>query len=142
MAKYFTGIDGALLLDGQQVAKIATWSFNAQTSSLETTTLGKYAREYVSGIQSFSGSAVVYYYTDDNGSLDGQRLLNEVIRTGPPNSNPVHQITLQLQETPPRKVTFKIVITSASLNAAPGELVSAQISFVGSEPLLDASLAA
>ena len=72
MAKYFTGIDGALLLDGKQVAKIATWSFNAQTSSLETTTLGKYAREYVHGIQSFSGSAIVYYYTDNNGVLDGK----------------------------------------------------------------------
>ena len=142
MAKYFTGIDGALLLDGKQVAKIATWSFNAQTSSLETTTLGKYAREYVHGIQSYSGSAVVYYYTDNNGVLDGKTLLDEVIRTGPPDSTPVHSITLRLQETPPRQVTFKVVITSASLSAAPGELVTAQISFVVTEPLSDASLAA
>ena len=142
MAKYFTGIDGALLLDGKQVAKIASWSFTAQTSTLETTTLGKYAREYVAGIQSYSGSAVVYYYTDNNGALDSKGLLDEVIRTGPPDSTPVHSITLRLQETPARKVTFKVVITSAALAAAPGELISAQISFVGTEPLSDASLAA
>lgn len=142
MAKYFTGIDGALLLDGNQVAKIASWSFTAQTSTLETTTLGKYAREYVAGIQSYSGTATVYYYTDNNGALDSKALLDQVIRTGPPDMNPVHSMTLRLQETPARKVTFKVVITSAALTAAPGELISAQISFVGTEPLSDASLAA
>lgn len=142
MAKYFTGVDGALLLDGNQVAKIATWSLTATTSTLETTTLGKYAREYVAGIQSYSGSAAIYYYTDNNGVLDGKDILNEVIRTGPPDSNPVHSITLKLQDTPARKVTFKVVITSAALTAAPGELVAAQIAFVGTEPLSDASLAA
>ena len=142
MAKYFTGVDGALLLDGNQVAKVASWALTAQTSSLETTTLGKYAREYIAGIQSYSGSATVYYYTDNNGALDSKGLLDEVIRTGPPDSTPVHSITLRLQETPARKVTFKVVITSAVLAAAPGELISVQISFVGTEPLSDASLAA
>ena len=142
MAKYFTGIDGALLVDGNQVARISSWQFTAQTASLETTSLGKYAREYISGLQSFSGTANIYYYTDDNGNLDGQQLLNEVIRTGAPNRNPVHEITLRLQETPPREVTFKVLITTADVQAAVGQVVTAQISFVGSEPLIDASLAA
>ena len=142
MAKYFTGIDGALLVDGNQVARISSWQFTAQTASLETTSLGKYAREYISGLQSFSGSANIYYYTDDNGNLDGQQLLDEVIRTGAPSRNPVHEITLRLQETPPREVTFKVLITAADVQAAVGQVVTAQISFVGSEPLIDASLAA
>ena len=142
MAKYFTGIDGALLVDGIQVARISDWQFTAQTASLETTSLGKYAREYISGLQSFSGAATIYYYTDDNGNLDCQRLLNEVIRTGPANRNPVHQITLRLQETPPREVTFKVLITAAEMQASVGQVVTAQIAFVGSEPLIDASLAA
>ena len=142
MAKYFTGIDGALLFDGKQVAKIATWSLTAQTSTLETTTLGKYAREYVSGIQSFSGGATLYYYTDSNGKLDGQEILEQLIRTGAPDRTPTHTMTLSVQDTPPRKVSFKVLITTADIQTSVGELVTVSISFTGTEPLTDASFAA
>ena len=141
MAKYFTGTDGAFLVDGKQTAKIANWSFSAQTSTLETTTLGKYAREYIAGIQSFSGSASLYYYVDSNDVLDGKDLIEEVIRTNAPDQTPQHSLTLRLQEVPQRQVTLKVLITSVNIAAAVGELVTAQISFTGTEPLSDASLA-
>jgi len=142
MAKYFTGIDGELRFNGKRVAKVASWSFNAQTSTLETTTLGDYAREYVGGIQSYSGSASIYYYTDNNGALEGSDLLKEVIRVGPPDLAPAYEMVLRVQRQPLRQVKLKVVITSAELTAAPGELIAAQISFVGTEPLIDASIAA
>ena len=141
MAKYFTGTDGAFLVDGKQTAKIANWSFSAQTSTLETTTLGKYAREYIAGIQSFSGSASLYYYVDSDDVLDGKDLIEEVIRTNAPDQTPQHSLTLRLQEVPQRQVTLKVLITSVNIAAAVGELVTAQISFTGTEPLSDASLA-
>lgn len=141
MAKYFTGLDGALLFDGKQVARISSWQLTAQTASLETTTLGKYAREFIAGLQSFSGTANIYYYTDSNGKLDGQELLNEVIRTGAPDRNPTHEMTLRLQETPPRDIKFKVLITTADVQTNVGQVVTAQISFTGTEPLIDASFA-
>ena len=141
MAKYFTGLDGALLFDGKQVARISSWQLTAQTASLETTTLGKYAREFIAGLQSFSGTASIYYYTDSNGKLDGQELLNEVIRTGAPDRNPTHEMTLRLQETPPRDIKFKVLITTADVQTNVGQVVTAQISFTGTEPLIDASFA-
>ena len=141
MAKYFTGTDGAFLVDGKQTAKIANWSFSAQTSTLETTTLGQHAREFVAGIQSFTGSASLYYYVDSNDVLDGKDLLEEVIRTGAPDRTPQHSLTLRVQEVPKRQVTFNVLITSASIGAAVGELVTSQISFTGTGALLDASLA-
>ena len=142
MAKYFTGIDGALLFDGKQVARITTWQLTAQTASLETTTLGKYAREFIAGLQSFTGTANIYYYTDNNGNLDGQELFDQVIRTGAPDRTPTHVMTLRLQETPPREVSFKVLITTADIQTTVGQVVTAQISFTGTEPLIDASLAA
>ena len=142
MAKYFTGIDGALLFDGKQVARITTWQLTAQTASLETTTLGKYAREFVAGLQSFTGTANIYYYTDSNGKLDGQELLDQVIRTEAPDRTPSHVMTLRLQETPPREVSFKVLITTADIQTTVGQVVTVQISFTGTEPLTDASLAA
>ena len=141
MAKYFTGLDGALLFDGKQVARISSWQLTAQTASLETTTLGKYAREFIAGLQSFSGTASIYYYTDSNGKLDGQELLNEVIRTGAPDRNPTHEMTLRLQETPPRDIKFKVLITTADVQTNVGQVVTAEISFTGTEPLIDASFA-
>ena len=142
MAKYFTGTDGAFLVDSTQTAKISSWSLNAQVSTLETTTLGDHAREYIAGIQSFSGTAALYYYIDSNSNLDGKDLLEEVIRTGAPDSAPQHSPTLRLQETPARQVKLKVVITSATISATVGEIVTAEISFTGTEPLQDASLAA
>jgi len=141
MAKYFTGTDGAFLVDGKQTAKIANWSLSAQTSTLETTTLGKYAREFVAGIQSFTGTANLYYYVDSNDVLDGQELLDQVIRTSAPDRTPQHSLTLQVQDVPKRSVTLKVVITSANISTAVGELVTATIAFTGTEPLAEASLA-
>jgi hypothetical protein len=140
MAKYFTGTDGAFFVDGTQTAKISGWSLNAQVSTLETTTLGDYAREYVAGIQSYSGTATLYYYVDVNNNLDGKDLLEEVIRTTAPDRTPQHSLTLRLQELPVRQVKLKVVITSANITTSVGELVTAEISFTGTEALQEASL--
>lgn len=142
MAKYFTGTDGAFLVDSTQTAKISSWSLNAQVSTLETTTLGDHAREYIAGIQSYSGTATLYYYIDSNSNLDSQKLLNEVIRTGAANRNAQHSLTLRLQETPARQVKLKVIVTSATVTATVGEIVTAEVSFTGTEPLQDASLTA
>lgn len=140
MAQYFTGTNGAFLVDGIQTAKITNWSLSANVSTLETTTLGDYAREYIAGIQSFRGSATLFYYLDANGNLDGKDLIEEVIRTTAPDSSPQHSVTLRVQETPARQVKLKIIVTSAQVTMAVGEICTVAIEFTGCEPLQDASL--
>ena len=61
MAKQFTGIDGALYADGNKVARVSNWSFNATAAPLNTTTLGDFATTSIYGIQSFTGTCSVYY---------------------------------------------------------------------------------
>jgi len=41
MAKFYTGRDGSLLLDGVTQAKVTSWSFSSDLETLETTTLGE-----------------------------------------------------------------------------------------------------
>jgi hypothetical protein len=86
MAKHFTGIDGSLRVDGTQIAKLSEWTFTAETSTLETTSLGDFARQFVPGIQSFSGSATAYYYVTAANTVDGGAFYEDVIRTSAPNS--------------------------------------------------------
>lgn len=140
MAKHYTGIDGSLLVDGTKIAKLSEWSFTAETSTLETTSLGDFARQYVPGIQSFSGSATAYYYIDSSNVVDGGALLEDVIRTSAPNSVATHTILLRLAGTPNREVEFKCVVTSVQISCRVGDLVTASISFTASGALTKATM--
>ncbi len=141
MAEYFTGINGSLLVDGSKIAKLSDWSFTAETSTLETTSLGEFARTYIPGIQSFSGSSTAYYYVDAGGSVEASTLYGTVIRIGAPDAGPIHTIKLRLDGTPNREVEFKCVVTSVTVNCAAGNLVTANIAFTASGALTEASLA-
>jgi len=140
MAKHFTGIDGSLRVDGTQVAKLSEWSFTAETSTLETTSLGDFARTYVPGIQSFSGTSTAYYYVTSSNTVDGGALLEDVIRTGAPNTAATHTILLRLSDTTNREVEFKCVVTSVSISCRVGDLVTASIAFTASGALTKATL--
>lgn len=140
MAKHFTGIDGSLRVDGTQVAKLSEWSFTAETSTLETTSLGDFARTYVPGIQSFSGTSTAYYYVTSANTVDGGALLEDVIRTGAPNTVATHTILLRLSDSTNREVEFKCVVTSVSISCRVGDLVTASIAFTASGALTKATL--
>ena len=140
MAKHFTGIDGSLRVDGTQVAKLSEWSFTAETSTLETTSLGDFARTYVPGIQSFSGTSTAYYYVTSSNTVDGGALLEDVIRTGAPNTTATHTILLRLSDSTNREVEFKCVVTSVSISCRVGDLVTASIAFTASGALTKATL--
>jgi|TARA_Y100000015_G_scaffold7328_1_gene6835 hypothetical protein len=140
MAKHFTGIDGSLRVDGTQVAKLSEWSFTAETSTLETTSLGDFARTYVPGIQSFSGTSTAYYYVTSSNTVDGGALLEDVIRTGAPNTVATHTILLRLSDSTNREVEFKCVVTSVSISCRVGDLVTASIAFTASGALTKATL--
>ena len=140
MAKHFTGIDGSLRVDGTQIAKLSEWTFTAETSTLETTSLGYFARQFVPGIQSFSGSATAYYYVTAANTVDGGALLEDVIRTSATNTVATHTILLRLADTTNREVEFKCVVTSVSISCRVGDLVTASIAFTASGALTKATM--
>jgi len=142
MAKVYTGRDGQLLLGGSTVVKVTNWSLQADLETLETTTLGDNIRSYTPGLQAFSGSATILYYKDDNGSINTSGLLNKLVKTGSGGVSASDKVKLTLRLADGNDlndVTMTAYITSASIGASVGEIVSAQISFQGTGALTTAS---
>lgn len=120
MAKYYSGQDGSLFLQGQQVAKVGTWSIDAATDALETTTLSEVARTYTTGLKSATGSCTVYYYDDAPVNL-----LNQLDQNNP-GISPTCRLKLQFDT---KFFEFDAVLTSANVVCNVGEIMRAEISF-------------
>lgn len=141
MAKQYTGIDGALYADDVKVARVSDWSFSAEADTLEVTSLGDFARDYVYGVQSFSGTASIFYYENDSNQIEGKTLLSDVIRTTKTPTEPTHVLELQFRNgSVNRSVKFKCALNSVEISAATGEIITAQISFTVCGPLVAATL--
>jgi len=120
VAKYYSGQDGSLFLQGQQVAKVGTWSIDATTDALETTTLSEVARTYTTGLKSATGSCTVYYYDDAPVNL-----LNQLDQNNP-GISPTCRLKLQFDT---KYFEFDAVLTSANVVCNVGEIMRAEISF-------------
>ena len=141
MAKFFTGRDGRLLLGSATLVKVTTWSLQADLETLETTTLGDAHRSYVPGVQSFSGSATLLYYVDDDNTNDASSLLRKLVKTTGVTTSDAVSLTLRLTDGAVNNdVTLNAYITSAAIAPAVGEVVSAQITFQATGALAAASL--
>jgi hypothetical protein len=141
MAQIFTGRDGRLLLGSDTLVKVTNWSLQADLETLETTTLGDAQRSYVPGVQSFSGSASLLYYIDTDNTNDASTLLRKLVKTSGVSSTDTVTLTLRLAgDTGNNDVTITAYITSASIGASVGELVTAQINFQGTGALTTATL--
>jgi len=141
MAKIFTGRDGRLLLGSDTLVKVTSWTLQADLETLESTTLGDAQRSYVPGVQSFSGSATLLYYIDTDETNDASTLLRKLVKTSGVSSSDIVTLTLRLAgDLSNSDVTLTAYITSASIGASVGEIVSAQISFQGTGALTTATL--
>lgn len=141
MAQIFTGRDGRLLLGSDTLVKVTNWSLQADLETLETTTLGDAQRSYVPGVQSFSGSASLLYYIDTDNTNDASTLLRKLVKTSGVSSTDTVNLTLRLAgDTGNNDVTITAYITSVSIGASVGELVTAQINFQGTGALTTATL--
>lgn len=139
-ARYFTGIDGALLVNGSRVAKIVSWVLNASVEVVETTVIDAQARTYVFGHQQWSGSCVALYYKKATGTLDTQPLLANTIRTAILSPTTTH--TLELQLTTDRVFEATVLINSASIKASNGDRVEVDIEFTVTGLPIDATMGA
>lgn len=148
MTKAFTGKDGSLMLDGQEQIKVTSWTLMAELEMLETTSLGQARRSFTPGVQSFNGTASILYFRDANGRNDASTMLRQLFKTelGPGGIGGVTEgqtVTLSLRLVDGLSdgtVTLRAYITSASVGAAVGEIVSAQISFQATGALITASM--
>ena len=141
MAKAFTGKDGRLLLDDVEQIKVTNWSLTGNLEMLETTSLGDNQRSYCPGVQEFSGSATLLYYSDDAGRNDAALALRKVLRIDGVSSGDTVDMRLRLAEgSTNRTVRLTTYITSVSFGASVGEVSSAQISFQGTGAVLNVTL--
>jgi hypothetical protein len=143
MAKAYTGRDGQLLLGSTGLIKVTSWSLQADVELLETTSLGDNLRTFTPGIQSFSGSASLIYYKADAGTIDASELLRKLVKTGSAGVVDADAVTLTLRladGSDLNDISLTAYITSATIGASVGEIVTAQITFQATGALSAASI--
>jgi len=139
MSGFYSGKEGELLIDGQKVAKVRSWSFSMNQAVLETVSLEDTDRTIIHGTRSYTGSASVYYYQAAVGVASGQlsTLINNIIKTGSSagdgknaESSPMtFKLRIKDGSTNGRFIEFQAIPTSFSMTSSVGEVTAADISF-------------
>ena len=143
MAKVYTGRDGVLQLGGTTLAKVVNFQVSSSLETLETTTLNEHIRSYSPGVVGYSGSATLLYYKDGSGSINTTNVLNKLYKTGTSgvSSSDTVELTFRwIDGTDNNDIKLTAYITSASIGAATGDIVRAEVSFQGTGALSTASI--
>ena len=143
MAKVYTGRDGVMQLAGTTLAKVVNFSLSANLETLETTTLSDSLRSYTPGVSGYSGSATLLYYKDDDSTFNTTNLLNKLYKTGTSGVSSTDTVELTFRwvdGTDNNDIKLTAYITSASIGAATGDIVRAEIAFQGTGALSTASI--
>ena len=143
MAKVYTGRDGVLQVAGTTLAKVSSFSVQANLETLETTTLSENIRSYVPGVVGYTGSCSLLYYKDGNGSVNTTSLLSALVKTGSAgvtSSDTVDLTFRWVDGTDNNDIKIKAYVSSATMGAATADLVRAEISFIGTGELLAATI--
>jgi hypothetical protein len=138
MAKVYTGRDGVMQLAGTTLAKVVSFSLQANLETLETTTLSENIRSYTPGISGYSGSATLLYYKDNSNNINTTDLLNKLYKTGTAgvSSSDTVELTFRwVDGADNNDIKLTAYITSASIGASTGDIVRAEISFQGTGAL-------
>tara|TARA_A100001201_G_scaffold56651_1_gene54939 strand:- start:847 stop:1281 length:435 start_codon:yes stop_codon:yes gene_type:complete len=138
MAKVYTDRDGVMQLSGTTLAKVVSFQLQANLETLETTTLNENIRSYTPGISSYTGSATLLYYKDNNNKINTTDLLNKLYKTGTAgvSSSDTVELTFRwVDGTDNNDIKLTAYITSASIGAATGDIVRAEVGFQGTGAL-------
>jgi hypothetical protein len=138
MAKVYSGRDGVMQLAGTTLAKVVNFQVSSNLETLETTTLGDGVRSYSPGVTGYSGSATLLYYKDDDSAINTTNLLNKIYKTGTSgvSSSDTVELTFRwVDGTDNNDIKLTAYITSASIGAATGDIVRAEIAFQGTGAL-------
>ena len=139
---FYSGQNGELEIDGTAAAKVRGWNFTSNLTTLETTTLGDRDRTSIPGIRNASATCDLYYYATDRNNTDTNSasvLLRKMIKAAASGqgaeAESVEMKFIINDGTPTKKfIKGTCLITSAAMNMAVGEVLSASVSleFVGS----------
>ena len=138
MSGFYSGQDGKLFVSGDEVAKVRSWSFTANQSVLETTSLSDTDRTLIPGMRSVTGSCSLYYYqATAGGTTDTGTLLSNMITAnsgsggeqGGGTKDTVKFELRVLDGNNNRFIIFYAYITSLSMTNSVGEVLSADVSF-------------
>ena len=143
MAKVYTGRDGVLQVAGTTIAKVSSFSVQANLETLETTTLSENIRSYVPGVVGYTGSCSLLYYKEDSGSINTTSLLSALVKTGSTgvtSSDTVDLTFRWVDGVDNNDIKIKAYVSSATMGAATADLVRAEISFIGTGELLAATI--
>jgi hypothetical protein len=138
MSKVYSGRDGAMLVGETTLAKVVSFSVQSNLETLETTALNENLRSYIPGVSGYSGSATLLYYKDADDNINTTDLLNKLYKTGADgvSSSDTVELTFRwIDGTSNNDITLTAYITSASIGAATGDIVRAEISFQGTGEL-------
>ena len=130
-------------LAGTTLAKVVNFQLSSNLETLETTTLNDHIRSYSPGVSGYSGSATLLYYKEDDGTFNTTNLLNKLYKTGTDgvSSSDTVELTFRwVDGTDNNDIKLTAYITSASIGAATGDIVRAEIAFQGTGALATASI--
>lgn len=123
-----TGNNGAITINGVNVANVRNFSVDITSDTIETTTMGKDVRTYVKGLSQFSGSADIYFEASDFDTNES---------TFNPTAGLVGAsgvaVKLYLEDHASNDIGFtgNIVVTGYTVTSSMDGLVEASISFQG-----------
>ena len=143
MAKVYTGRDGVMQLGGTTLAKVVNFQLSSNLETLETTTLNEHIRSYSPGVAGYSGSATLLYYKDNDDTFNTTNILNKLYKTGTDgvSSSDTVELTFRwVDGTDNNDIKLTAYITSASIGAATGDIVRAEIAFQGTGALSTVSI--
>ena len=143
MAKVYTGRDGVLRLDDKDLAKVVNFQLSANLETLETTTLSEHLRSYEPGVVGYSGSATLLYYKEDNNTFNTTGLLSSLYKADKKGvkSKDTVELTLRWKDgLDSNDIKLNAYITSATIGAATGEIVRAEIAFQATGKLLKVTI--
>lgn len=143
MSKVYTGRDGVMQVSGSTVAKVVNFSMQSSLETLETTTLGDNLRSYTPGIVGYSGNCTLLYYKESSGSRNTSSLLSSLVKTGTAGVSDADTVQLTFRwvdGSDNNDIRLNAYVTGASMGADTGDIVRAEISFVGTGQLLTVSI--
>ena len=133
----------------QTIIKANSWSLQAEMGLLSTTTLGDSNNTFVPDRVTYTGSATLLYYENDaesNGdNLTGQ-LMSRLYKTGTGGVTKGDEAGFKLRirggNDEKHDITLNGYLTSISIGATVGDIITAQVSFTANGALLETSMAA
>ena len=133
----------------QNIIKANSWSLQAEMGLLSTTTLGDSNNTFVPDRVTYTGSATLLYYENDadaNGENHTGQLMSRLYKTGTGGVTTSDEAGFKLRirggSDEKHDVTLNGYLTSISIGARVGDIITAQDSFTANGALMETSMAA